>query len=306
MVRATLHLASATTTIKTSSKPPSAFSHHHVCVNMDSTGNGHSTRILTARPMTEEPVSISQTATSRLLFNNPSPIYRRQTDAPHDIQVYVSEVPQTDRKWTQGDQDKTDEDARKKAMKELVQSWMDRLQLISVITTFFAAIEAQLLGITTPGSPNGDSIIDQVANASLAGALVVHVFAGEHYSHSNTPAFFLIRYKLKTAKREEAKIESGAAPKGDSMHSAGSGSDGTIWSSNPHIEQVGPFRRGQPPTHLLDHCHSLCMWLAAVGFVFALVGVLCFAWARLPFGCLGDITTTVALAYRTVVIAPHS
>ena len=34
---------------------------------------------------------------------------------------------------TQEDQDETDADARKKAMKELVQSWMDRLQLISVI-----------------------------------------------------------------------------------------------------------------------------------------------------------------------------
>lgn len=34
---------------------------------------------------------------------------------------------------TQEDQDETDAEARKKAMKELVQSWMDRLQLISVI-----------------------------------------------------------------------------------------------------------------------------------------------------------------------------
>lgn len=34
---------------------------------------------------------------------------------------------------TQQDQDETDADARKKAMKELVQSWMDRLQLITVV-----------------------------------------------------------------------------------------------------------------------------------------------------------------------------
>ncbi len=34
---------------------------------------------------------------------------------------------------TQEDQDETDEKARRKAMNELVASWMDRLQLISVI-----------------------------------------------------------------------------------------------------------------------------------------------------------------------------
>ena len=34
---------------------------------------------------------------------------------------------------TQKDQDEADEKARQKAMKDLVQSWMDRLQLISVI-----------------------------------------------------------------------------------------------------------------------------------------------------------------------------
>lgn len=37
---------------------------------------------------------------------------------------------------TQEDQDATDEKARKQAMNELVQSWMDRLQLISVIVKF--------------------------------------------------------------------------------------------------------------------------------------------------------------------------
>ncbi len=38
---------------------------------------------------------------------------------------------------TQEDQDETDEKARTKAMNELVASWMDRLQLISVIVRLF-------------------------------------------------------------------------------------------------------------------------------------------------------------------------
>ncbi|TBU31104.1 hypothetical protein BD311DRAFT_147854 [Dichomitus squalens] len=174
---------------------------------------------------------------------------------------------------TQEDQNEYDEKTRQKAMAGLVQSWMDRLQLISVITTFFAAIEAQLIGSTTPDDPKTDSMIDQAANAALAGALVIHVFAA---IISFLAAFFLIRYKLSVAKHEERKVE-GATHNGVETVSSSS-----VWSSNPHLEQVGPFRRGQPPTHLLDHCHSLCMGLSAVGFVLAIMGVMCFAWSRMP------------------------
>ncbi|PIL33519.1 hypothetical protein GSI_04142 [Ganoderma sinense ZZ0214-1] len=180
----------------------------------------------------------------------------------------VSEPQLVHRKWTQEDQNEYDEKTRKKAMNGLVSSWMDRLQLISVITTFFAAIEAQLIGTTTPNDPTADSMIDQAANAALAGALVIHVFAA---IISFLAAFFLIRYKLSVAKREERKIEGGV----------GTVSSSSVWSANPHLEQVGPFRRGTPPTHLLDHCHSLCMWLSAIGFALAIAGVMCFAWSRL-------------------------
>ncbi|KAI0645411.1 hypothetical protein C8Q79DRAFT_1119160 [Trametes meyenii] len=200
-------------------------------------------------------------------------------------------VSNSSRIWTQEDQDQTDEKARRKAMDALVQSWMDRLQLISVITTFFAAMESQLLGSTMPDDPDDDPPIDQIANAALTGALVIHVFAA---IISFLAAFSLIRYKLTVAKREERKVETGLADAatgrdatrgeraaGAATTSSGSSDVPLIFSSDPHLEQVGPFRRGQPPTHLLDHCHSLCMWMAAVGFVLALVGVLCFAWARL-------------------------
>ena len=116
-------------------------------------------------------------------------------------------------------------------------------------------------------------MIDQAANAALAGALVIHVFAA---IISFLAAFFLIRYKLSAAKREERKFEVAVG------NGPGTVSSSSVWSSNPHLEQVGPFRRGQPPTHLLDHCHSLCMGLSAVGFVLAITGVMCFAWSRLP------------------------
>ncbi|KAI0775652.1 hypothetical protein BD413DRAFT_281108 [Trametes elegans] len=240
------------------------------------------------QPMTEEPASLPHTP-ARMFHGG----WLSLPPGQQSTLVYVPLAPQTDpgadnpRKWTQEDQDQSDEKARKKAMNELVQSWMDRLQLISVITTFFAAMEAQLLGSTMPDDPANDPPIDQLANAALTGALVVHVFAA---IMSFLAAFFLIRYKLIAAKREERKVESGFADAAASSSANGGGSGNgsghssdrsPVFSSDPHLEQVGPFRRGQPPTHLLDHCHSLCMWLSVVGFFLALLGVLCFAWARL-------------------------
>ena len=54
-----------------------------------------------------------------------------------------------------------------------------------------------------------------------------------------------------------------------------------IWSTNPHLVQVGPFQ-SQPPTHLLSRCHGLCILLSALGFILGLVGILAFAWDQLP------------------------
>ncbi|KAI8975795.1 hypothetical protein BD414DRAFT_496936 [Trametes punicea] len=260
-------------------------------------------------PMTEEPLSFPHTpahSPTARIFNRGLLSLPQQPSRNGPVYVPLGNAnvnPDTTRKWTQEDQDATDEKARKKAMNGLVQSWMDRLQLISVITTFFAAMESQLLGSTMPGDPTKDPPADQVANAALTGALVVHVFAA---IISFLAAFFLIRYKLTVAKREELKVESGLA---DGSTAAGSRpptelATAPIFSSNPHLEQVGPFRRGQPPTHLLDHCHSLCMWMAVVGFVLALVGVLAFAWARLALsgGVFASVCVGICLVSGVAAI----
>lgn len=90
--------------------------------------------------MTEEPVSLPHTPArspvrlfGRGLLSLPqqpgtTPVYVPLNDAANGNA-------DTTRKWTQEDQDQTDEKARRKAMSELVQSWMDRLQLISVIVS---------------------------------------------------------------------------------------------------------------------------------------------------------------------------
>lgn len=64
-------------------------------------------------------------------------------------------------------------------MKDLLQSWMDRLQLISVITTFFASTEAGILQTTSPSGDDTPSAALNAANAGIVGALILHSFAGE-------------------------------------------------------------------------------------------------------------------------------
>ncbi|KAI0919044.1 hypothetical protein AcW1_003477 [Taiwanofungus camphoratus] len=258
--------------------------------------------LIETRALTEEPAPLLRATTSRLLLINPAVHWGREIPDPENGAANNSgKESGPRRKWTQRDQDETDAELRRRIMKDLVQSWMDRLQLISVITTFFATMEAQLLVITTPDRGEKSPPIEQAANAGLAGALATHLFAA---IVSFLSAFFLIRYRVREAKREEQKVETGITPP-----STTSSELPVIFSSNPHLEQVGPFSKRQPPTHLLHHLHSLCMGLAAVGFVLALTGTLCYTWARLPrsvstfaTACMGVCGVTTVF---TIVLAAY-
>ncbi|KAF7428769.1 hypothetical protein PC9H_008001 [Pleurotus ostreatus] len=268
---------------------------------------------------------------------------------------------------TQEDQDKDDLKAYQKAMEDLVQSWMDRLQLISVIvrfvhnfgswTTFFASMEAGLLQVTAPDPDNNSTRLEEASNAGLIGALVVHVNAA---ILSFLAAFFLIRYKVKQAGKQELKAQAaamaGTAPSevrkpsknefralaadmnghvvdvdqtaeqgelppvglgngdppatktisfedpihGDtksflpsqSRHSTESSPEPPILSTNPELVQVGPFRRNAP-IHILGRFHSLCIQLSFIGFALALMGIICFAWAKHPLSV--SIFVTIAM-----------
>ncbi|KAG1794403.1 uncharacterized protein HD556DRAFT_1442969 [Suillus plorans] len=108
------------------------------------------------------------------------------------------------RKRTQKEQDKEDEEARRRAMRNLVNSWQERLQLIS--TTFFASIEAGMLVPvnTDPNAANAFPGLLKTANAGFLGALIMHVYAAVL---SFLAAFLLIRYKLKEASNEELFAE---------------------------------------------------------------------------------------------------
>jgi len=198
----------------------------------------------------------------------------------------------------QAKQNKADEKARRQASKDLTQSWMDRLQLISVITTFFASTEAGMLQVTTPaGGDTTSSASSQLVNSAFLGALVLHIWAA---IISFMGAFFLVRYNLKEAKEEQNATNS------NDGHSTPLARDGTqqslaqylklqpVWTTNPHLEQVGPFQR-KPPTHLLSRVHNLCILLTFSGFALALLGIVSFAWAQNPIsvGVVASVTTAI-------------
>ena len=124
-------------------------------------------------------------------------------------------------------------------------------------------------------------------------------------------AFFLVRFRLHEASRQEVNAEQHTDHKpGKIDQASGSASEKTsqlgdapIWSSNPRLEQVGPFRRGNPPTHLLEICHTLCMIFSVLGFILAMVGVLCYAWAMLPVSSQVLCTVSIGVCLSASVIA---
>ncbi|KAK0212421.1 hypothetical protein DFS33DRAFT_1281348 [Desarmillaria ectypa] len=204
------------------------------------------------------------------------PIHRRHNASNDSNYEHERDIEKISQKHTQADQDKVDGEARRKATKDLVQSWMDRLQLISLITTFFASVEAGLLQISTPSKGDDTSAWEQACNAGFLGALVVHVTAS---FISFIAAFFLIRFKVTEANKEE--LQAGGTVKPDE-----------IWCANPRLVQAGPFHE-QPPLDLLNKCHSLSILLSVFGFALASTGILCLAWARQPVSV--SIFTSVCL-----------
>ncbi|KAG1846374.1 hypothetical protein C8R48DRAFT_733303 [Suillus tomentosus] len=222
------------------------------------------------------------------------------------------------RKRTQKEQDKEDEEARRRSMRNLVNSWQERLQLISVITTFFASIEAGML-VPVNTDPNAAKALPgllKAANAGFLGALIMHVYA----------AFLLIRYKLKEASNEELFAEGRAkgfqitaSPVNGAFHVEDKGmpedtdtkyvpralprmgstpAEPPIFARDPHLEQVG-FWNLTISSHLLSRVHALCILFAGIGFVLAIMGILTYAWALQP----NEVSIFVTVCFGAAVLA---
>jgi hypothetical protein len=149
-------------------------------------------------------------------------------------------------------------------------------------------------------------------------------------------AFFLVRYKLEVAERdeEEAQEELVDSPlsvssdpikrrfstsqvsglprankaRGRVRVSTGSPENPIVWSTNPRLVQVGPFKT-KAPTDLLSRCHSLCVSLTFLGFLLGIMGLMSFSWDRLPMsiGIGASISMSVCfIAGISIFVFPFS
>jgi hypothetical protein len=181
-----------------------------------------------------------------------------------------------------------------------------------------------MVGVAT-SDVETQSKLETASNAAFLGALVLHMSAGTSHtdlSHffgsplsaitSFLAAFFLVNYRVHEAKKDEVQaeghtfvetpldiFEAVADPTLQQQrvfkshhHMATHDKVDSIWSTNPHLVQVGPFL-GQPPTNILGRCHSLSVFLATVGFVLGVAGIGCFAWSRQSLSA--SIFTTICI-----------
>ncbi|TFY72163.1 hypothetical protein EVG20_g854 [Dentipellis fragilis] len=80
---------------------------------------------------------------------------------------------------------------------QIIQIWSDRLQLISLLATFFTSIDGLLLGLAVPIREKDHT--GRAANAALSGALIFHAAAA---ILSFVASFVLIRYRLNDARHK--------------------------------------------------------------------------------------------------------
>lgn len=72
-----------------------------------------------------------------------------------------------------------------------------------------------------------------------------------------------------------------------------------IFSSNPHLELVGILSGDS--SHLLSRIHTLCIVLAAVGFLLVILGIMLYTWAAHPLEVSVFVTACLGLAWLAMV-----
>lgn len=111
-------------------------------------------------------------------------------------------------------------------------------------------------------------------------------------------AFFLVRYRLHEAAKQEVKLELGDKP-----GTPDSDVKTSVLMKNWHMEEVGPFGGGRPPIHLLKYLHTLCMWLSLLGFALALAGALCFTWEQLTISAGVFASICMGVSWAAALVA---
>lgn len=111
-------------------------------------------------------------------------------------------------------------------------------------------------------------------------------------------AFFLVRYRLHEAAKQEVQLELQDTP-----GTPDSDAKTSVLMKDWHMEEVGPFGGGRPPIHLLKYLHILCMWLSLAGFALALAGALCFTWEQLTISAGAFASVCMGVSWSAAILA---
>ncbi|KAG1747529.1 hypothetical protein EDD22DRAFT_272573 [Suillus occidentalis] len=151
----------------------------------------------------------------------------------------------------------------------LVAAWMQRLQVLTLITTFLASIDGELFVLTS--TSQGTLHSQEFVWACFTGALIFHVCAA---ILGYVACFALIQYQIgdvapsDTKNTEQMRI---AMPPFDAVNNL---------FQVPLGFQVRS-RTSTPPLDLLTRCYFTTLALGSVGFIVALLGIAGYAWVVL-------------------------
>jgi len=208
------------------------------------------------------------------------------------------------------------ESTQDKTLLQAVQLWMDRIQVLTVVTTFFASTDGLLLGIVGTYQPGVDSTVtERLTYATLAGALTLHVSAA---IISFMASFVLVRYKrinIPTASMYVEKPSSSSLPSNAIPSRHGRLLEASALSiERLHFFDVLPTSIQQRLSHpsssdplspslpealsTLIRCNTVCVLLSLVGFILAVIGILSYVWTWLPRGV--SIFTSICLFWGIV------
>ncbi|GBE80749.1 hypothetical protein BKA93DRAFT_749302 [Sparassis latifolia] len=213
------------------------------------------------------------------------------------------------------------DDAMRQAVLAVVQIWLNRLALVSGITTFFASIDSLLFSLASTATHIGDpdtsgwNAIDKLTTASFAGALIFHVcsaivaFAGsfvlvrlqlvdadQQEHEAGIPAIYAEPMREVSDMRENSLSLDNTLRPSDTFNAAHAGQPqwraayNGIYSRVVIRRLVAKRPKGPvdslldpgPPVELLSRCNALAVVMAVLGFILAVLGILAYAWTATP------------------------
>jgi hypothetical protein len=189
----------------------------------------------------------------------------------------------------------------------IVAAWMQRLQTLTLITTFLASIDGELFTLTSTPSPvtlTASIHSEELVYACFAGALVFHVCSA---ILGYVASFALVRYEIVDAEPSSVMRTNELGKLADTgfHHRESAQEKQLLLRAIPPLYAVQSLlqipsrlrfqsRTSTPPLDLLTRCYFTTMALSSAGFILALLGIATYAWFALQrvvgiftMACLG-------------------